>query len=373
MLKRFVFAAALLLSLTVVRGAIPSYIDTAANHIQMNGADWSRLRGQLASLAAGQDTIVRMLHIGDSHIQAEFVTNELRRLLQEQYGNAGRGLISPLRLAGTNQPTDYKITYADGSKDTKALQARLLKCPWPVRPGVTGIAVQPQTDCSIVWENLGDGHDMHSFTLLTSDGIADKSANGGKSLTTAVPAGQSIYGAITENGRPGIIYSAIGNNGACFNDYLLIDTFATATRIFQPSLIVLSMGTNEGFSYMTDKEIERSVRELIHLLRYNHPDADFLVLLPMECQKNRNHGRRPLSPYYDVNVRVAQAKDIINRAAREEGVPVWDFYAVAGGQGASDKWLADKLMNTDRIHLRKPGYELQANLLYEALREALGQ
>lgn len=372
MLKRLLSAAALLLCITAVHGAIPSYIDTAANHIQMNGADWSRLRGELASLASGRDTVVRMLHIGDSHIQAEFVTNELRRQLQEKYGNAGRGLISPLRLAGTNQPTDYRITYADGSQDTKSDQARLLKCPWPVRPGVTGIAVRPEKDCAIVWENLGDGHEIKSFTLLPSD-VTLLNTMGGKSLTTPIQAGQSVYGAITENGRPGIIYSAIGNNGACFNDYLLIDNFASATRIFKPSLIVLSMGTNEGFSYMTDEEIERSVRDLIRLLRHNHPDAAFLVLLPMECQKNRNHGRRPLSPYYDINVHVARAKDIIESAARKEGVPVWDFYAVAGGQGASDKWLADGLMNTDRIHLRKPGYELQAQLLYQALSEALKQ
>lgn len=360
---------ALCASAVFASAAVPEYIDSDANHIELNGADWSALRGQLNKLKAGQDTVVRVLHIGDSHIQAEFVTNELRRLLQEQYGNAGRGLLMPLRLAGTNQSHDYAVTspLKDGWTQT-----RLLKYPWPIRPGVTGIAATPDKDTEVVWHPLSAGHKIKSAKLITSEGISviklDEAAD---SLVTPVTAGTSVYGAITENGQPGLLYSAIGNNGACYTDYWLIDDFARKTEVFEPALIVLSMGTNEAFSTMTDNEIDRSVRDMLRTLRNSHPAATLLILTPMECQKNRNHGQRPLSPYYDINTRNARVAQMLRDIARDENVALWDFYKVAGGEGTSERWLADKLMNTDRIHLLKPGYELQAQLLYEALKEVL--
>ena len=95
----------------------PAFIDNDANVISLSNASdtqrqsWKHLSARMDSLEHHtSDGIVRILHIGDSHIQAEFVTNALRAMLQEVYGNAGRGLVSPLRLAGTNQPVDYVIT-----------------------------------------------------------------------------------------------------------------------------------------------------------------------------------------------------------------------------------------------------------------------
>ena len=368
MKKAVLFLVAAAIALTA-QAQTPQYINTGSNHLTMNGADWSALRAKLAKLSAGQDTVVRILHIGDSHIQAEFVTNELRRLLQQQYGNAGRGLISPLRLAGTNQPHDYTITATSG---TNFRQTRLLKHPWQAKPGVTGIAAEPQTDTDITFTPKAAGHNITSAKILTAKGRTDINLIVPfDSLSVPLQAGNALYGAILENGKPGLVYSAIGNNGATFNDYLLIDSFPSRTQIFQPALIVLSMGTNEAFSHMTDKEIEDSAHTLITLLRQFNPDAEMLLLTPMECQKNHNHGYRPLSKEYDILARNADVADIIKRVGADMHVPVWDFYTIAGGDGASTHWLDDKLMNRDRIHLVKPGYELEARLLFDALQEQL--
>lgn len=368
-MKKFAsFLAVICTWVTAAAVTVPSYINTAANVIELNGADWSALRERLHGLERGDSDVVRVLHIGDSHIQAEFVTNALREKLQEKYGNAGRGLIVPLRLAGTNQSNDYAVT----SPSKAWTQTRLLKWPWPVKPGVTGISARADAATTVCWHPLGKGHRIKRARLLTSDGVTDTVLPAEvDSIVTRVPAGQSIYGAITENGRPGLLYSAIGNNGATYNDYLLINGFAEKTQDFNPDLIIISMGTNEAFSYNTPAEMETATRNLIRTLRTRNPHAAMLVLLPMECQRNRNHGRKPLSEYYDVNTRVAEAAAMIARVAEEMNVPVWDFYTVAGGDGASSKWLDDGLMNKDRIHLYKPGYEVQAQLLYNALVNAL--
>lgn len=65
---------------------------------------------KLRELEAGQRSQVRILHIGDSHIQADILTGEMRRLLQERFGNAGRGLVFPYRQAGTHGPRDLRTS-----------------------------------------------------------------------------------------------------------------------------------------------------------------------------------------------------------------------------------------------------------------------
>lgn len=342
---------------------MPEFINQEANHIQ---GELPRFNRGLKMLENGEDTVIRVLHIGDSHIQAEFVTNYLRGRLQEKYGDAGRGLVAPLRLAGTNQSHDYAVTKRPS--EGTVLQTRLLKFPWPAEPGVTGIAVvsdEPEVYVVSLTDRPGG---IAKATTITSVGWDEYTYEPPRdSMTITTNAREALYGVVVENGKPGILYSAIGNNGACFTDYSLIRNFAAETGLFNSDLIVLSMGTNEGFSTMTDFEIERSVRDLIRSLRAYNPGVDILVLTPMECQKNRNHGKRPLSEFYDINTRVLEAGEIIRRTALDEGVAIWDFFPISGGNGASDKWLEAGLMNKDRIHLYKGGYEVMGELLFEAL------
>lgn len=65
---------------------------------------------KLRELEAGQRSQVRILHIGDSHIQADILTGEMRRLMQERFGNAGRGLVFPYRQADTHGPRDLRTS-----------------------------------------------------------------------------------------------------------------------------------------------------------------------------------------------------------------------------------------------------------------------
>ena len=60
----------------------------------------------LDSLRAGKDTVLTVVHLGDSHIQAGYYSGQMMRLLQAQFGNAGRGWIAPFKLSRTNEPDD---------------------------------------------------------------------------------------------------------------------------------------------------------------------------------------------------------------------------------------------------------------------------
>ena len=71
---------------------------------------------------------VNILHIGDSHIQADYQTNQLRQNFQREFGNAGRGFVMlrfldhkiprPNRSASIprNYPTNNDQTAPQGLK-----------------------------------------------------------------------------------------------------------------------------------------------------------------------------------------------------------------------------------------------------------------
>lgn len=58
--------------------------------------------GKLKNLQTKNQSQVRIVHIGDSHIQAGFFTGKNREILQEKFGNAGLGFSFPHRLANSN-------------------------------------------------------------------------------------------------------------------------------------------------------------------------------------------------------------------------------------------------------------------------------
>ncbi|MDE7120445.1 MAG: hypothetical protein K2O10_07530, partial [Muribaculaceae bacterium] len=113
------------------------WLNLSDNHISMNGDNWQQLRHRLSQSDNG--TPVRILLIGDSHIQGDAATGVVRHMLQQRFGNAGRGFVAPLKMIGSNQPRDYSI-----SSSTRGWRgARLMKKPWASEMLFTGTSITP--------------------------------------------------------------------------------------------------------------------------------------------------------------------------------------------------------------------------------------
>lgn len=381
------------------------FVNTEANHIKMNGDNWSRLRRDIADLEKLPDGKFQILQIGDSHIQADHSAAVVRRTLQSEFGNGGRGCIAALRMAGTNQPEDYRLT--TGVEPNK--RGRLLSKEWPAGMGVTGVAVKfksPEQRLRVA-TNVESGG-FKSVTLLHAKGpgyasamIADslmvgepitpfatryELADSTDSVTIATSFDSAFYGAYLLNQGAGVVFNAIGNNGACYSHYSLIPDFAEQTKLFSPSLIILSLGTNEAFGKESVDSIYADIDRLVKMLKEAHPRAKFLLTTPMECQKKVSRRvwrkvknkkgkyvsvRRRVRSFV-VNERIEEVRNVILRYGVENKIPVWDLYEVAGGKGASKEWIDNGLMNKrDHVHCLKGGYELRGSLLVDALLEQL--
>ncbi|MDE7474527.1 MAG: hypothetical protein K2M71_02745, partial [Duncaniella sp.] len=156
---------------------IPAFIKRGANHIIYNGADWSRLRN---AFEMSRTAPVSIVHIGDSHVQADFNTGTTRELLQYDFGNAGRGLIAPLKLCGTNQPTDYVFQSRNSWNAVK-----LMNNSWIQSVGFTGTSIRPSSSTSELTIGTQDEEDYNPFSsvsifhnvILTVKDVNDREGN----------------------------------------------------------------------------------------------------------------------------------------------------------------------------------------------------
>jgi len=112
-----------------------SFINYEADTIT-NGAYLAPLFRKLLQLENCDSTMVSILHIGDSHIQADFITREVRSNMQLRFGNAGRGLVFPLRITGTNEPADYR-----SSSNTTWNSAKINTASKLPFPGISAISI----------------------------------------------------------------------------------------------------------------------------------------------------------------------------------------------------------------------------------------
>jgi len=118
-------------------------IDTANfeafNNVISNEKALTAIFEKLYQLEENQDRKVRIVHVGDSHIQADLFTGKIRYRMQQIFGNAGFGFTFPYSLANTNNSSPIKFTGSGGFSATRNLYADTSK---PV--GVSGISFEPK-------------------------------------------------------------------------------------------------------------------------------------------------------------------------------------------------------------------------------------
>lgn len=371
---RHILLAVSLLTSVMVMGQ-PSGINHAANHITLNGDNWDDII-RLMNNSRRSERKFTIIHIGDSHVQPGIISDEVRRLLQENYGNGGRGLICPLSLAGTNEPNDYLLK----SSSPIAASSKLLSSSKPAGMGMTGVAVKfrgGSTTLKIKAKHAGD--EFYRITIFYSNADPfDVSQNGMalKKLQRSINATDYIlasladtaalqltgsgvlYGVRLLNSNRGVVVDCIGNNGATYSSYNHIDGFAQQISDLEPKLVIISLGTNEAYGSLGS--FTSSIDQMITSIRRECPNVKFLLTTPLETQKRSGRG-------YTIQTGIAQVRDMILSYGKSHNVPVWDFYRVAGGAGASNRWLSAHYMKTDHLHLGNDGYHLQGQLLAQAL------
>jgi len=332
---------------------------------------------------------LNILHFGDSHIQADQLPNRMRELLRGEHtswSEGDRGLIFPFTVARMNNPHSYRVDYSGQWSSVRSTLSN-----GSTDFGLTGMSIstndpsavlrisQPQTGYATspftrirVFHSVGENvpkivltqnnnvihqitNKFRGYTLFVLKESMDSLAFGFDFEESAQEI--SIYGISLETGKPGSTYSALGVNGADVKTLLKSNLLEKQLYVLEPSLIILSYGTNDVYTNFDPTEFRANYNTLIRRIRTELPNVPILLTTPGDALRNRTQPIREL----------LQVIRIIYEVARTNDCAVWNFYDVMGGRGSIHYWFDAGLANSDRLHFVRRGYELQADLLFEAL------
>jgi lysophospholipase L1-like esterase len=361
----------------------------------------------LDSLSVGRDTVLTVVHLGDSHVQAGYYSGRVMRLLQQHFGNAGRGWISPLRISRTNEPGDYFISTV--IKDWTTGRSTQSKPRCPVGPGGIGIQTSapfvnfdlsmtplngagygfnqvivyrgdksmPMLPSGIIRQTARMREGIHSTELrMVADTIllasltdslqlqSTRRRRGTDLLLPAESFTNLYYGFSLTNGKPGVLYHSLGINGAMFKHYTN-ERYIRQLASLQPSLLILSLGTNESFAgQFRAIAFANKVEDFLALVKKYMPNTTILLTTPPEGYKLIRAGNRRAYVRNEIIERISQT---IVQTAQQQGIACWDFFAATGGRRSAEKWFDGKWMARDRVHFNKEAYSEHGLLLFKAL------
>jgi len=370
------------------------FIKTNINRIENDSLYLKDFYQKLYRLKTTHQGVVQIVHIGDSHIQADGLSGIVRQNMQQYFGNAGRGLVFPYRVAKTNGPDGLK-----SSSNVEWVASRNVYIQDSIPIGICGITIQTQQPNASISETVRNtstlDYAFNNVTLFYQQGdqfnyfeVFDSSGNANFSLKRAclpniasyyspIPVNSininaittdstvkktaRLYGLFLQNDSAGVVYNMVGINGAEYRHYLASTYFTEQLSFLEPDLIIISLGTNEAINArFNPDDFYYYIKQTIDAIQIKSPNAKFILTTPPDAYRWR---RGKL--YKVLNIPKATATMI--RFCKENNIAYWDLNAVMGGLGSRIFWARAGLSSHDYIHFNAKGYQLQGKLLYDAL------
>ena len=338
---------------------------------------------------------VSIMHMGDSHIQSEIPTGVARQLLQQKYGDGGRGLVFPYSAAKTYSSIHYSSKH-EGSWQ----YAKTLKVPPSIPLGIMGMSVKTEDSTASLTYTFNSKFPSTYKTLkiycnidslsydinIETDGmvypVEINAARLPKNLPYVLVNVQSLSNVITlkciktaksqkeflfygleisSNEDKGIVYHSAGVGGSRFKGLLHIEKFNSHLKTINPDLVILDLGTND---FLYDDSIKSNLRaeivEIITNVRVATPLASVLLCSTQDLY------------YKQKNIESCEKfSTMLQGIAKELDCALWDWFWISGGPKVLKNWQAEGLARTDLIHLTNSGYKVKGKLLYDGIENTM--
>lgn len=332
---------------------------------------------------------IHIVHIGDSHLQSGFLSEQFRCSLSKSFTIMGYGLVTPYKLANSNAPIGYRITSSVSWNSCTLSYAQ--SCS-PTPPGGVllsrqGVQFSFTYSCSyspfdrIIYYRgknspalipegvkyvLQKGHTL--VEGMVSDTLFFSTPVRSVTLQPQTPPSPMLYygGAMLlhsatqlSSNNPKALYSSVGINGAMYVNYDREEVLRSIAQL-KPSIILVSLGTNESLARHFRKEPfkQQVKRFVIHCQQYI-PQVKLVLTTPMP---NFRHG--------SFNKNSAYAAEAIREVGTEMGISILDLYELVGAESGAKKLRKQgNYYYKDGIHFTQQGYIQQGKLLATAFLE----
>jgi LysM repeat protein len=366
-----------------------SFIHYRENTIEWR--DYAAVHQFFYALRNAQNRKVKVVHIGDSHVQADIVTGHLRNRFQDIFGNGGRGMVFPYAAANTHPGYDY-YTYARGRWD----YVRNINPNPHLDLGTSGVTIRTRdvnAGFRIAFNKFY--REMNNTVLKVyckpSDFAFDLVLRINNQKTVIQPTIQGAnlpyiqfnlpkdakvidislannsgtkqffdcYGVSLEQPESqGVLYHSVGINGANFSSVLRQQRMVSELQEMNPDLVVIDLSGNEYYSRgLNPAEFEAKLSHVIDWVRQSTASASILITCSQDIYRYTTQNIADCGP----------AAEIAKRVALSRNCAFYDYYRVSGGRYAMQKWYNYHLAKSDKVHLTYEGYLTKGELMLNGL------
>ncbi len=333
---------------------------------------------------------VRVVWLGDSHTQADFLTHAVRRALQQATRNGGPGYVGlgleHYRHAGVKltvegqwnreppRPTShqrqgdgvYGLSGRRASPASSDARVTLELLPGAVEgPAVAELWVRaPRAKFQVRVDGATRSIDGTSGAAVPGSPLRhvrlELGATSKVELTQFVGAAE-LFGVSVESRRPGLVLDTLGINGARLTTALAWDAsaFEAELRARQPALLVLAYGTNDILASTPVEQYRAQYAALLERARRASPELDCLLVGPTDLGVDAEHS----------HPRGQEIDQLVESVAQEQSCAFFSILRAMGGEGGMGRWMKETppLAQPDRVHLTPRGYERVGELIARLL------
>lgn len=381
-----------------IRSANSYFIDSIVNGT-------APLDNFFASLDTVADAPIHVAHYGDSQIEGDRISSNLRSKLQKLFGGSGLGFVPMIDVAShgsltrtwsgnwkrfsvfnararNNRYGAHGTIFRFDSHDTESLDSSQVEklshqklsatytlkiAKWAAFSNVYLLYGNSKDTCVI--EGYDDNNELiFTDTLPSTESFTKYKLSwpaGHKSVRMKFTAGISpdFYGFEIE-GRNGVQVDNYGIRGHAGDGLMLINPsyLSLQLRSLKTRLIVFQYGANV-VPYLDSDEECREMEEAYYnlFMRYKKaaPDASILVISSGDIATKKNG----VEGSYEYLPAFVQAQ---RNAAMRAGCAFWNLFESMGGKNSILQWTSKRLASKDG-HLSPSGQEVFATQLYQAI------
>ena len=346
-----------------------------------------------AEAARAQHKIVRVLYYGDSQIELDRFSNNLRQFLQEKFGGGGPGMVPfnqtiPSGALNQSYSGDYSCFSLWGEiRKNKENDYGPLAKMFRINGNNTFSASVPNR------KDVEDRRDNYSnISLLINDlngnfsaELADKTNQikyelqsdttgvqllnfpnnfSMQSFSIAMNGNANIYGVLIDDGFGVAVDNMAmrGANGLHFTsmqDTLMQETF----QLLNVGMIVLQYGGNAVPGLFGEKSVEVYVDNIISQIKYLQrvvPDVPILFIGPSDMLSMVDG---ELKSYKALSYLVQKLTEEVPKS----GAAFWNMYEVMGGANSMRAWVRKGWAGNDYVHFTAKGAQEIANVLTQTV------
>ncbi len=342
----------------------------------------------ITRMKAGGGT-VRIAVLGDSYIEGDILTADLRAMLQQRYGGCGVGYV-PItsEIYGFRRSVRHSFSgwKAHNVTDTAGFERskEILSGSYFVPDSAATVELRGQKkyytlldscdESSIYFKSFADckvsaivnGKERHEFDVVAGDEMQKLTVSGriGRVRWNVGNAGSqyTFYGVTMDCSR-GIVldnYSMRGTSGMHLGA-ISDDNLMEYDRLRHYDLIVLMFGLNAVSPDMVDYTgYKQRMCKVIEKIKRTCPGSGILVVSVGDREERRGGELRTMRGV------IAMVK-FQRLLAAESGVAFWNMFEGMGGEGSIEKMVEAKQANLDYTHINFAGGKKLAGYFFDAL------